>query len=95
MPVNWLYNRPDNMRRSYLSNNACSILEMDHIPDLTPSENGDHAVNGATVLEGHKSLRLTSDIQPKVILFKILFLSCFKKKFFSSGFINSRVRFNI
>ncbi|XP_066316956.1 protein ALWAYS EARLY 3-like isoform X1 [Miscanthus floridulus] len=65
MPVNWLYNRPDNMRRSYLSNNAYSILEMDHIPDLTPSENGDHAVNGATVLEGLKKLRLTSDIQPK------------------------------
>ncbi|KAG0536103.1 hypothetical protein BDA96_03G035900 [Sorghum bicolor] len=65
MPVNWLYNRPDNMRRVYLSNNAYSILEMDHIPDLTPSENGDHAVNGATVLEGLRSLRLTSDIQPK------------------------------
>jgi len=66
------------MRRSYLSNNAYSILEMDHIPDLTPSENGDHAVNGATVLEGLKKLRLTSDIQPKVVLFKILFLRVHK-----------------
>jgi hypothetical protein len=66
------------MRRVYLSNNAYSILEMDHIPDLTPSENGDHAVNGATVLEGLRSLRLTSDIQPKVILFKILFLRVHK-----------------
>ncbi|PWZ11826.1 Protein ALWAYS EARLY 2 [Zea mays] len=64
MPVNWLYNRPDNMR-SCLSNDAYSILEMDHIPDLTASENEDHAVNGSTVLEGLKSLRLTSDRQPK------------------------------
>jgi hypothetical protein len=73
MPVNWLYNRPDNMRRSYLSNDVYNILEMDHIPDLTPSENEDHVVNGSTVLEGLKSLRLTSDRQPKVIWFKILF----------------------
>jgi hypothetical protein len=63
MPVNWLYDRPDNMRRSYLSNDAYNILEMDHTPDLTPSENEDHAVNGSTVLEGLKSLRLTSDLR--------------------------------
>ncbi|CAL4952123.1 unnamed protein product [Urochloa decumbens] len=51
MPVNWLYNRPDNMRRSYLSNNMYNILETEHIPDLTPSENWDRAVNGVTVPE--------------------------------------------
>lgn len=72
MPVDWLYSRPDYMRRSYLSN---SILEMDQIPYLTPSDNGDHAVNGAAVLEGLRSLRLTS---PKVILFKILSLKVHK-----------------
>lgn len=66
MPVNWLYNRPDNMRRSYLSNNVYNILETEHIPDLTPSENWDRAVNGVTVPEQPKSLRLTSDKQLKV-----------------------------
>ncbi|PAN32721.1 hypothetical protein PAHAL_5G507300 [Panicum hallii] len=57
MPVNWLYNRPDNMRRSCLSNNVYSILETEHIPDLAPSENWDRAVHGVTV---------TSDKQLKV-----------------------------
>ncbi|ONM28933.1 Protein ALWAYS EARLY 3, partial [Zea mays] len=65
MPVNWLHNRPDNMRRNYLSNDVYNILEMDHIPDLTPSENRNHAINGTTVFEELKSLRLTSDRQPK------------------------------
>ena len=78
MPVNWLYNRPDNMRRNYLSNDVYNILEMDHIPDLTPSENRNHAINGTTVFEELKSLRLTSDRQPKVILFKILYLMVHK-----------------
>ncbi|OEL36716.1 Protein ALWAYS EARLY 3, partial [Dichanthelium oligosanthes] len=66
MPISWLYNRPDNMRRSYLSNNAYSILDTERIPDLTPSENWDHAVNGVTVPELPKSLLLTSDEQLKV-----------------------------
>jgi len=59
MPVNWLYNHPDNMRRSCLSNNVYSILEAEHIPDLAPSENWDLAVHGVTV---------TSDKQLKVII---------------------------
>ncbi|CAO2186023.1 unnamed protein product [Urochloa humidicola] len=66
MPVNWLCNRPDNMRRSYLSNNMYNILETEHIPDLTPIENWDRSVNGVTVPEQLKSLRLTSDEQLKV-----------------------------
>jgi len=57
MPVNWLYNRPDNMRRICLSNNVYSILETEHIPDLAASENWDLAVHGVTV---------TSDKQLKV-----------------------------
>ncbi|KAG2586406.1 hypothetical protein PVAP13_5NG035200 [Panicum virgatum] len=57
MPVNWLYNHPDNMRRSCLSNNVYSIMEAEHIPDLAPSENWDLAVHGVTV---------TSDKQLKV-----------------------------
>ncbi|RLN23123.1 protein ALWAYS EARLY 2-like [Panicum miliaceum] len=57
MPVNWLYNHPDNMRRSCISNNVYSILETEHIPDLAPSENWDRAVHGVTV---------TSDKQLKV-----------------------------
>ena len=59
MPVNWLYNRPDNMRRICLSNNVYSILETEHIPDLAASENWDLAVHGVTV---------TSDKQLKVII---------------------------
>lgn len=78
MPVNWLHNRPDNMRRSYLSNNVYNILETDHIPDLTPTENWDHAVNGVTVPEGPKSRCLTSDKHPKVSFFIILFLMIHK-----------------
>ncbi|CAO2161410.1 unnamed protein product [Urochloa humidicola] len=66
MPVNWLYNRPDNMRRSYLSNNMYNILETEHIPYLTPIENWGRSVNGVTVPEQLKSLRLTSDEQLKV-----------------------------
>lgn len=68
MPVNWLYNRPDNMRRGYLSNNVYSILETEHIPDLTPSENWNHTVNGVTGPEQPKNLRLTSDELLKVII---------------------------
>uniref|UniRef100_A0A0A9BY22 DIRP domain-containing protein n=1 Tax=Arundo donax TaxID=35708 RepID=A0A0A9BY22_ARUDO len=65
MPVNWSYNCPDNMRRSYLLSNAYNTLDMEHIPELT-SENCDHTVNGVT-LPVTRSLRLTSDKQLKVL----------------------------
>uniref|UniRef100_A0A0A8ZW35 Uncharacterized protein n=1 Tax=Arundo donax TaxID=35708 RepID=A0A0A8ZW35_ARUDO len=65
MPVNWSYNCPDNMRRSYLLSKAYITLDMEHIPELT-SENCDHTVNGVT-LPVTRSLRLTSDKQLKVL----------------------------
>ncbi|XP_062211053.1 protein ALWAYS EARLY 3-like isoform X2 [Phragmites australis] len=65
MPVNWWYNCPDNMKTSYLLSNTYSTLDMEHIPELTTSENWDHTVNGVTV-PVPKSLRLTSDKKLKV-----------------------------
>ncbi|XP_062195245.1 protein ALWAYS EARLY 3-like isoform X2 [Phragmites australis] len=64
MPVNWLYNRPDNIR-SYLSSNAHSILDVERIPGLASSDNWDQTVNGVTV-PTPKRLWLTSDKQLKV-----------------------------
>ncbi|KAJ1282180.1 hypothetical protein BS78_03G031300 [Paspalum vaginatum] len=65
MPVNWLDNCPENMRRSYLSNNVHSILDTEKIPDLTPSENWDHGVDGVSAPERPNTLCLTSHKQLK------------------------------
>ncbi|KAK3160604.1 hypothetical protein QOZ80_1BG0061760 [Eleusine coracana subsp. coracana] len=65
MPVNWSDNRPDNMRRSYLSNNAQHVLEMEHIPNLVPSENFYHTTNGVSVTERPRCLHLKPDEQLK------------------------------
>ncbi|WVZ72656.1 hypothetical protein U9M48_021078 [Paspalum notatum var. saurae] len=65
MPVNWLDNCPENMRRSYLSNNAHSLLDTEQIPDLTPSENWDHGLDGVSAPEHPNTLCLISHKQLK------------------------------
>lgn len=48
MPVDWSDNLPDTMRRSCLSNNEQSVPEMEHIPNLVPSENFYHTIKGVS-----------------------------------------------
>jgi hypothetical protein len=73
MPVNWLDNCPDDMRRSHLPNNVQSILEMERIPNLAPSENLYHITNGLSVPGQSKSMHLKPDEQVMILFYQYSF----------------------
>jgi hypothetical protein len=72
MPVNWLDNCPDDMR-SHLPNNVQSMLEMERIPNLAPSENLYHITNGLSVPRQSKSLHLKPDEQVMILFYQYSF----------------------
>ena len=74
MPVNWLDNLPDDLKkRNSLPNNAHRKVDIGHISELNPKENWGHIMNGVSVFEPSSSPHVTSDEQLKVIFCPDLF----------------------
>lgn len=68
MPVNWLDNLPDDLKkRSSLSNNAHRKPDFEHIPELTSKESWGNIMNDISVPESSSSRQVTSDEQHKVL----------------------------
>ncbi len=85
MPVNWLDNLPDDLKkRSFLSNNSHNRVEVEQIPKFTSKENWDHISGEA---EPSKTMHITSDEQVEVLLSK----SIFKKHYDHSLSIHGQV----
>ncbi|CAM0880183.1 unnamed protein product [Alopecurus aequalis] len=65
MPVNWLDNLPDDLKRNSLPNNAHRKVDIEHIPELTSKESWGDIMNGVSVSEASSSPHVTSDEQLK------------------------------
>jgi hypothetical protein len=74
MPINWLDNLPDDLKkRNFLSNNAHRKVDIEPIPELTAKESWGHIMNGLSGSEPSSSPQVKSDEQLKVLFCPFFF----------------------